>query len=44
MTRRFQLGDELLLEFKTAVICCKSYAHAFTLFCPETKARGKHTS
>jgi len=44
MTRSFQLGDELLLEFKSAVICCKSYTHRFTLFCRETKARGKHSS
>jgi hypothetical protein len=37
-----ELGNQLFLEFKTAVIRGKSYAHQKTLVLPPLKARGKN--
>jgi hypothetical protein len=41
MPGSLELGDQLLLEFKPAMIGCKSYAHWLILFFESSKTRRK---
>ena len=42
MTGGLELSHQFLLELKSTVIGCKSYAHKKRLMTPLSKARGKH--